>query len=298
VTILKPGIILQSPCQTKKVLSSVKINNKNQSHHQHHCWLPLRTSSSYFSSASSSSFSKDDDEDDDEEDNVDTATTVLQDEIAHANQRYAQRVVVREDRATAGWGVFATADCAAGSLVLEGRTRHPNSVTADAHSIQTSPYHHVRMDLPARFLNHACGSGANVGVRLPSSSTATAAKKQQFTNDNNNDNDWTTVYEFVAKRDIARGEQLRFDYETTEWALQSPFDCACGSAQCRGTVAGFGVTAAAARQNQPQQRQPQSHHDDDDDDDDGHQWIAPHLLEMLEAAGQQDKTGVGNKKKK
>lgn len=253
--------------------------------------LLLRTArSSFFSSVGSSSWSKNDDGDDDDDD-VDNAT--LQDEIDNANQRYAQRVVVREDCATNGWGVFAAADCAAGSIVLEGRTLHPCAVQPDAHSIQTSRHHHVRMDLPARFLNHACGSAANVGARMPpaaeTSDTAATNNSSNGKHDDNNNNsssnssndNWTTVYEFVAKRDIARGEQLRFDYETTEWALRAPFDCACGSADCRGTVAGFGAAEAAASRGK---------HD--------RQWIAPHLLEMLDALGQDNDDDMSEQKKK
>lgn len=41
----------------------------------------------------------------------------------------------------------------------------------------------------------------------------------------------------VAKRDIQVGEELTFDYDTTE-AEATPFECNCGSPNCRGTIAG------------------------------------------------------------
>lgn len=43
----------------------------------------------------------------------------------------------------------------------------------------------------------------------------------------------------VAARDLAPGEEVTFDYHTTEWSLASPFRCACPEARCYGTVRGF-----------------------------------------------------------
>jgi hypothetical protein len=43
----------------------------------------------------------------------------------------------------------------------------------------------------------------------------------------------------VARRPIAAGDELRFDYNTTEWELAEPFGCNCGSASCAGVVLGF-----------------------------------------------------------
>lgn len=42
----------------------------------------------------------------------------------------------------------------------------------------------------------------------------------------------------TALRDIAPGEGVTFDYNTTESAMASPFDCHCGSALCVGLVRG------------------------------------------------------------
>ena len=210
-----------------------------------------------------------------------TATLIqetLQDEIRDANARYAQRIVVCEDATVAGWGVTAACDYAPGSVLFVGRSSS-NSATAapDAHTIQVQRNRHVRMDLPARFLNHACGSGANVGVRrrakgrtsycsVTSNNTTMHQmdKKSMF-----NDEQGTIVYEFVAKCNIANGEKLCYDYETTEWRLQSHFQCSCGSPDCRGTIVGFGLALARDGQQYPlleQKYRP---------------WIAPHLWEMM-----------------
>lgn len=42
----------------------------------------------------------------------------------------------------------------------------------------------------------------------------------------------------IALRDIAPGESVTFDYNTTELELAEPFACHCGSAHCVGVVRG------------------------------------------------------------
>ncbi|KAI9025389.1 hypothetical protein DFJ74DRAFT_664209 [Hyaloraphidium curvatum] len=48
----------------------------------------------------------------------------------------------------------------------------------------------------------------------------------------------------VAIRDVAAGEVLSFDYDSTEWEMAEPFDCRCGADVCRGRVEGFKLLAA------------------------------------------------------
>jgi len=45
--------------------------------------------------------------------------------------------------------------------------------------------------------------------------------------------------ELVALIDVPVGGNLEFDYNLTEWAMESPFECQCGSPMCVGTVSGF-----------------------------------------------------------
>lgn len=42
----------------------------------------------------------------------------------------------------------------------------------------------------------------------------------------------------IARRDIQKGEELFFFYPATEWEMQAPFICLCGSANCIHVVAG------------------------------------------------------------
>jgi hypothetical protein len=42
----------------------------------------------------------------------------------------------------------------------------------------------------------------------------------------------------VAIKAIVTGDELRFFYPSTEWKMDQPFDCQCGSSSCLGTIAG------------------------------------------------------------
>jgi hypothetical protein len=47
------------------------------------------------------------------------------------------------------------------------------------------------------------------------------------------------MFALRAKLDMVPGEIITFDYETTEWSMESPFKCCCGTPTCRGTIQGF-----------------------------------------------------------
>jgi hypothetical protein len=48
----------------------------------------------------------------------------------------------------------------------------------------------------------------------------------------------TTRMQMVARRDIKTGEELSFFYPSTEWEMDAPFICLCGSTNCIHVVAG------------------------------------------------------------
>jgi len=61
-----------------------------------------------------------------------------------------------------------------------------------------------------RFLNHSCAPSAYLRGRA-----------------------------LIALRPLQAGEEVTFDYHTTEWDMASPFACLCGARQCVGKVRGF-----------------------------------------------------------
>ena len=52
----------------------------------------------------------------------------------------------------------------------------------------------------------------------------------------------------VARRAIAAGDQLRFDYNTTEWELAESFVCNCGAPRCVGVAMGFAHLSSTRQQ--------------------------------------------------
>lgn len=43
----------------------------------------------------------------------------------------------------------------------------------------------------------------------------------------------------IAIGTIRRGEEIAFDYNTTEFDMACPFPCTCGSAACLGIIRGY-----------------------------------------------------------
>jgi hypothetical protein len=44
----------------------------------------------------------------------------------------------------------------------------------------------------------------------------------------------------AGPRGLQPGDELTFFYPSSEWHMAQPFDCFCGSATCRGRIAGAG----------------------------------------------------------
>ena len=168
--------------------------------------------------------------------------------IPETNQAYQDRLEIRQTLSLSSdieWGVFAKRDFAVGDWVM---STHVLDITpqADMHTIQLDQRTHAHIDLPARLLNHYCNQ-ANVGVVVTTTTTttttttmreedgvaettATAAAAAAASNH---------TFDFYAIRPIQQEQELFFDYATTEFELSSPFDCSCGSPDCRGKLTGF-----------------------------------------------------------
>ncbi len=48
----------------------------------------------------------------------------------------------------------------------------------------------------------------------------------------------TSRFELIALEDIAKGDELTFFYPSTEWFMESPFKCFCGSENCLHEIQG------------------------------------------------------------
>lgn len=140
------------------------------------------------------------------------------------NQKYQGILQIEQTPNNKGLGLFASRDFSAGDLVMSSKPA-VTTTTRDSHTVQIDWDRHILMDLPSVLINHSCD--ANVGIY------------------NNSTND---AYDFWAIRPIAEGDELTWDYEASEWELSTPFDCGCGSANCRKRLRGFKDTGDIIRQ--------------------------------------------------
>lgn len=97
----------------------------------------------------------------------------------------------------------------------------------DRHTVQIGADQHLAPEgEPWAFVNHGCEPNCVVVFE-----TAVAGSARM-----------------VARRPIAPGEEITFNYLTTEWDMASPFDCRCGAAVCAGTIRGFRHLERPARE--------------------------------------------------
>ena len=120
-----------------------------------------------------------------------------------------------------GLGVFAKRAVPAQS-VLSVMSFGPSRSQPWRHSIQIALNEHAE-PLPSylRYLNHSCDPNLFVDVRAK---------------------------QVITLRAIAAGDELTFFYPSTEWRMQSPFPCACGSAKCVGEIRGAAELPAGVLQ--------------------------------------------------
>jgi hypothetical protein len=113
-----------------------------------------------------------------------------------------------------GKGVFALREFVRGETVIVGK---PVALLTERtiYSVQVDVGKHVDLNEPARVTNHSCTP--NTGVLHNSYGG----------------------YDFIALRDIARGEEITWNYQTTEEAVIGFDKCHCNSPDCQAIVRGF-----------------------------------------------------------
>lgn len=122
-------------------------------------------------------------------------------------------------RADVEFRVLARCPIGTGATILELRgvlvarpTRYTVQVGSDQHLEASDPADLLgSLDRhPWRFLNHSCRPNARIEGRL-----------------------------LLALVPIETGDEITFDYTTTEYDMQSPFPCRCKAPQCVQIVRGF-----------------------------------------------------------
>ncbi|EIM86877.1 uncharacterized protein STEHIDRAFT_131417 [Stereum hirsutum FP-91666 SS1] len=112
--------------------------------------------------------------------------------------------------------LVARKDFAEGERIarLEGLTKGPKAYS----SVQCGPNvdDHIELNSDLLYVNHSCEP--NVAFDLSAL----------------NYKEWHVR----ALRDIHKGDTLTFFYPSTEWNMEQPFDCLCGSSTCLRTIKG------------------------------------------------------------
>ena len=116
-----------------------------------------------------------------------------------------------------GVGVFAATDIQKGATIAEwdGRLLDFDDPEWDVyekndHAMQVAPRTWITSIGPAKLLNHSC--------------------------DPNAVNEFGDEIRIVAAKDIRAGEEITWDYDTTERPFWYRLKCVCGSANCRGVI--------------------------------------------------------------
>jgi uncharacterized protein len=124
---------------------------------------------------------------------------------------------VRVAPSTIGHGVFATRRFRIGEAILRirGTPVTFDEAHADAHQafnmLQVAPRLYLALESPALFINHSCDPNAGIQDDLV----------------------------VIALREIAIGEEIRYDYSTTMSADHQTLRCECRAAACRTIVGNF-----------------------------------------------------------
>jgi len=124
-----------------------------------------------------------------------------------------------------GKGVFAIADIRKGEVIAEFDGRfYDDSFDAwtdelREHTVQCGPTRWRDSIGVARLLNHSCEP--NCGIKR--------------------------LFRVVAMRDIAKGEEITWDYEMTERSSWWRMKCRCGAAGCRKVIGSYSRMPARVR---------------------------------------------------
>ncbi|MCP6719677.1 MAG: SET domain-containing protein-lysine N-methyltransferase [Patescibacteria group bacterium] len=96
------------------------------------------------------------------------------------------------------------------------------------------------LEFEKNFLKSPTKTSMQIGKRLHQESPDHKSV-ENFINHSCESNCYINFDGLVLKtsRKILRGEELTFNYNTTEFELKSPFKCECGSKKCANKIRGF-----------------------------------------------------------
>ncbi len=137
----------------------------------------------------------------------------------------------------AGYGIYATEDIPAGVVVFKGEERAQRIVT------RRHVEKHWPEELKEHFRRYAYPISSEVYILWDDDPLQWAP--QNHSCDPNTHYDGLNV---LTRRLIKKGEELTLDYATLLDRTAEPFECRCGSANCRGTIKGIAGNSVTKRE--------------------------------------------------
>ncbi|GAA5824992.1 hypothetical protein JCM11251_006055 [Rhodosporidiobolus azoricus] len=101
----------------------------------------------------------------------------------------------------------------------------PTSYTSSAPS---STRRHIELNSDLLYVNHSCDPNVVFDVN----GTEAGPEEEDETGR------WEDRWRVRAEKDIKEGEILTFAYFSTEWHMDQPFSCLCGTDRCLGVIRG------------------------------------------------------------
>lgn len=129
--------------------------------------------------------------------------------------RISDKIEIKKSNVCSGKGVFAREDIKKGEVLIDIEARIIKRRVD--YALQTGKSSYLIANYIDNFINHSCKP--NIFVKL----------------DKNNKN----RISYIALKSIKRGQELFWNYNTTEWDLGSGFTCHCGLKCCIKKVRGM-----------------------------------------------------------
>jgi len=155
-----------------------------------------------------------------------------------ARYRRKQKKYVMKGNSTAGYGIFATEDLAAGEVIFRGEEA--------AQRIVTQRYVQQNWNIKEKeiFAKYAYPLSNEVYLLWDDNPGGWAPQNHSC-----NANTGYSGLNVTALRDIRKGEELTLNYASFLDEKMEPFNCRCGAPNCRGLITGITHNSVTEREN-------------------------------------------------
>ncbi|GAA5867840.1 hypothetical protein JCM8547_003392 [Rhodosporidiobolus lusitaniae] len=104
----------------------------------------------------------------------------------------------------------------------------PSLPTSYTSSAPTTMRRHIELNSDLLYVNHSCDPNVVFEVN----------GREAEEGEEDEEGRWEGRWRVRAVKDIAEGEILTFAYFSTEWDMDQPFECLCGTDKCLGLIRG------------------------------------------------------------